>query len=98
MKTKDLSKAPYPSPDEEDCCPTFWDGFLYFFGLVENPHRRAKEMFRRRNERHWADIKERLKPLTDEEAMQIDQKNLQGDWERVGGYLEKAMKRELGKE
>ena len=77
------------SSKEEENYPTFWDGFLYFFGLVENPHNRAMEVFRQRNR------SSNLKSLTeysDEEAMQMDQEALRGDWEQVGQYLQSAVK------
>ena len=85
-----LMHDPYPSKAEESYCPTFLDGFLYFFGLVDNPHNQAIEVFRQRNRRN--NLK-RLIEYSDGEAMQIDQKALHSDWEQVGKYLHFAVKK-----
>jgi hypothetical protein len=60
---------------------SFIDGFLYFFGLADNPiEERYKEMVRKRMERN-----EGLS------GWEIDARNLRGDWERVGMHLNNAM-------
>ena len=85
----ELTRDPYPSAQEEVRFPSFWDGFLYFFGLIGNPHTQSMEVFRQRN-RVSSDV---YKVLSDEEAMKVDQKALQGDWEQVGKYLQFAVKK-----
>ena len=71
--------------------PTFWDGFLYFFGLADNPHKASLEEYANRKKPMKIEI------LSDEEAMRRDQEQLKGDWERVGSYLEAAVNKVINK-
>ena len=60
---------------------SFVDGIAYFFGAGENPiEKYYQEVVRKRKERNDG--------LS---GWEVDARNLRGDWERVGMYLNHAI-------
>jgi len=56
---------------------SFMDGIVFFFGLGDNPI-----------EKFYQERKAKNRGL---QGWEIDARNLRGDWERVGMYLNNAM-------
>ena len=63
---------------------SFIDGFLFFFGLADNPI-----------EEYYQELVRKRKMRTDGlSGWEIDARNLYGDWERVGMDIQKAYEQE----
>jgi len=63
---------------------SFVDGFLFFFGLSDNPIEKYRKQLSQK-------FKEGDRELS---GWEIDARNLYGDWQRVGMDIQKAYEKE----